>query len=131
MERFVAVMLIDGNPRIRLELAQRLQQMPGIAIVGESGDPGEALTMVRVRQPDVVVLDLRGIAPDPKGFLRRLRVTAPETEVVVLTSYIARNERAALSQAGARAILMKEIDSDALARAIRSVADRDGPKSAA
>lgn len=124
-------MLIDGNPRIRLGLAQRLQQMPGIAIVGESGDPGEALTMVRVRQPDVVVLDLRGIAPDSKGFLRRLRVTAPETEVVVLTSYIARNERAALSQAGARAILMKDIDSDALARAIRSVGNRDGPKSAA
>jgi two-component system invasion response regulator UvrY len=131
MERSVAVMLIDGNSGIRLGLAQRLQQMPGIAIVGESGDPGEALTMVRVRRPDVVVLDLHGIAPDPKGFLRRLRVTASETEVVVLTSYIAWNERAALSQAGAWAILMKEIDSDALARAIRSAASRDGPKSAA
>lgn len=123
-------MLVDGNSGIRLGLAQRLQQMPGITIVGETGDPGEALTMVRARRPDVVVLDLRGIAPDPNEFLHRLAATASETQVVVLTAYITERERAGLTQAGVRAVLLKEIDSDALVLAIRSVAGREGRKSA-
>lgn len=116
--------VVDGNSRTRGELVRRLGQMPGISVVGEAGDPREALTVVTDRRPDVVVMDLRRIAPDGAEFLGRLAAAAPQAGIVVLTAYLTEGERADLLRAGARAILLKEIDSGALVRTIRMIAAR-------
>jgi DNA-binding NarL/FixJ family response regulator len=115
-------------------LIRRLQQVEGISVVGEAGDPCDALTVVSDRQPDVVVMDLRRIAPNGAEFLGRLVVAAPQAGIVVLTAYLTERERSDLLQAGARAILLKEIDSGALVRTIRMIAARpvaDGRRSEA
>lgn len=96
--------------------------MPEISVVGEAGDPGEAMSLVSDRRPDVVVLDLRRLAPDGAEFLGRLAEAAAGARIVVLTAYLTEPEEAELMRAGARAILLKEIDSEALARTIRMVA---------
>ncbi len=124
MERSLSVVVIDGNPGARLGLVRRLGQMPGISVVGDAGDSGEALAVVGDRQPDVVVMDLRRLVPDGAEFLARLTIAAPHTGVVVLTAYVTARERADLTRAGAQAILLKEIDSDTLIRAIRAAAAR-------
>ncbi len=127
VERPITVAVVDGNPRTRLGLIQRLGQMPGLSVVGGAGDADDALAVVGDRQPDVVVLDLRRIVPDGAEFLSRLASAAPQAGIVVLTAYVTAGERADLTQAGARAILLKEIDSDVLVRAIRMAATRASP----
>ena len=127
MERSLAVAVIDANPGARLGLIRRLGQIPGISVVGYAGDSGEALAVVSDRQPDVVVMDLRRLVPDGAEFLARLANAAPQTGVVVLTAYVTARERADLTRAGAQAILLKEIDSDTLIRAIRAAATRMSP----
>lgn len=98
--------------------------MPGISVVAEAGEPREALTVVGDQRPEVIVLDLRRIAPDGAEFLGQLAAAAPQGGIVVLTAYLTERERADLTRAGARAILLKEIDSGTLVRTIRAVAAR-------
>lgn len=124
MQRPVTVVVVDGNSGTRGGVIRRLRQIPGISVVGEAGDPGEALAMVGDRQPEVVLIDLRRLASDGAEFLGRLARAAPGTEVVVLTAYLTERERADLARAGARAILLKEIDFEALVRTIRKVTAR-------
>lgn len=114
--------VVDGNPGTRRGLICRLGQMPGISVVGEAGGPSEALTVVSDRRPDVVVMDLRRIAPDGAEFLGRLARAAPQAGIVVLTAYLTERERSDLMGAGARTILLKEIDSGTLIRTIRTIA---------
>lgn len=122
MQRSVTVAIVDGNRGTRQGLSRRLGQMPEISVVGEAGEPGEAMRLVSDRRPDVVVLDLRRLAPDGAEFLGRLAKAAAPARIVVLTAYLTEPEEAELMRAGARAILLKEIDSEALARTIRMVA---------
>lgn len=124
MEPSVTVVVVDGNPGTRQELVRRLAQVSGISVVGEAREPGEALTVVGDRQPDVVLTDLRRIAPDGAEFLGRLTRAAPRARIVILTAYLTERERADLTRAGARAILLKEIDSATLVRTVRTVAAR-------
>lgn len=122
MESSVTVAIIDGNPGTLQGLIHRLQQAPGIAVVGQAQDPCEALAVVRERQPDVVVMDLRGLTSNAAEFLEQLTAAAPQSGIVVLTAYLTDREWADLTRAGARAIVLKEIDSEALVRTIHTVA---------
>lgn len=124
MKSSVRVAVFDGNPGTLQGLIHRLQQVPGIVVVGQAQDPCEALGVVRERQPDVVVMDLRRLTPNAAEFLEQLTAAAHQAGIVVLTAYLTECERADLTQAGARAIMLKEIDSDALIRTIRTVARR-------
>lgn len=122
MERSVTVAVIDGNPGTRQGVIRQLQQMPGISVVGEAGEPGEALRVVCDRQPDVVVMDVRRIDPNAAEFVGRMAAAVPQSGIVILTAYLTEGERFDLMRAGARAILLKEIDSGRLIRTIRAVA---------
>jgi DNA-binding NarL/FixJ family response regulator len=124
VERLITVAVLDGNAGTRQGLIRRLQRMPGILVVGEGSDQGEAVRVVGEQRPDVVVADVPRLAPDPAAFLERLAHAAPEAGIVVLTAYVTEEERSDLVHAGARALLLKEIDSEALARAIRTAAGR-------
>lgn len=126
MGKPVTVAVIDGNPSTRRGLIQRLGQVARISVVGDAGESREALAIVGHRQPDVVVTDLRPIAPDGAEFLGRLARAAPRARIVVLTAYLTERERTDLTRAGAGAILLKEIDFETLARTIERVAAQVG-----
>ena len=118
----MTVAIIDVNLGTLQGLIYRLQQVPRIAVVGQAQDPCEALAVVRERQPDVVVMDLRRLTPNAAEFLELLTAAAPQSGIVVLTAYLTERERADLTRAGARAIVLKEIDSETLVRTIHTVA---------
>jgi two-component system nitrate/nitrite response regulator NarL len=126
MERSVMVAVVDGNTGARGVLVRRLKQVPGISVVGEAGDAGEALRVVGSCRPEVVLLDFRRIAPNGAELLDRLATLAPQAGVVIITAYLTERERTDLMRAGARAILLKEIDSERLVGTIRTVAARGG-----
>jgi DNA-binding NarL/FixJ family response regulator len=123
VEQPVTVAVVDGNSGTRRELIRLLGQVPGISVVGEAEDSEEALRMAGDRRPDVVVTDVRWIAPDGATFLRRLARSAPEAGIVILTAYFTERERNELMLAGAGVILLKEIGSETLVRTIRTVAE--------
>lgn len=91
-------------------------------MVGEAAEPDEALNIVRNQRPHVVVMDVRRIDRNAAEFVDRMAVTVPQSGIVILTAYVTEQERSQLMRAGARAILLKEIDSERLVRTIQTVA---------
>lgn len=124
MRESVTVAVVDGDARTREGLIRRLRQMPEISVLGGAMDPDEALSLVSDRRPAVLVIDHRGMLCEGAELLGRVRAAAPGVGIVVLTSYVTEPEGAELRRAGAHAIVVKEIDSEALVRTIRAVAER-------
>jgi two-component system, LytTR family, response regulator len=60
------VIAIDDEPLALRRLEWCLQDLPGIALVGQTGDPQRGLEMIRTLAPDVVLLDVE--MPELSGF---------------------------------------------------------------
>ena len=60
------VIAIDDEPLALRRLEWCLQDLPGIALVGKTGDPQRGLEMIRTLAPDVVLLDVE--MPELNGF---------------------------------------------------------------
>ena len=104
MER-CKVLIADDNMRTRFGLRVLLNLQPEIEVVGEAADGLEAVDMVRDRQPDVVLMDIRMPLLDGLEATRRVKEHRPEIRIV-LTSMVASHQPKALA-AGADAFLVK------------------------
>ena len=117
----ISVLIVDDHPVVRQGLRALLEVQDDITVVGEAGDGRAALSLATSLSPDIVLLDLK--LPGMDGIAVLQPLAAVGLRVLVLTSA---TDPAAASQAirgGAAGVLYKDIDPDALVRAIRSVHD--------
>jgi DNA-binding NarL/FixJ family response regulator len=94
-----------------------------IDVVGEARDGAEALAMAAALDPDVLLLDLKLPGLDGIGVLQELQARGIRARALVLTSAAERDLVTRVVQAGAAGFLYKDVDPDALVRAVRSVND--------
>ena len=116
----IRVLLVDDHPVVRQGLAALLSVQDGIAVAGEAGDGPAAVSLARSLLPDVVLLDLKLPGMDGVAVLAEL---AGEYRVLVLTSATDPEWAERALRAGASGVVYKDIDPDALVRAIRAVHD--------
>jgi two-component system, NarL family, response regulator DevR len=118
----IRVFLLDDHELIRRGIADLLQTVPDIEIVGEAGTASEALARMPAARPDVALLD--GRLPDGSGIdvCRDVRSAHPEIRCVILTSYDDNDALFAAVMAGAAGYLLKEIKGNSLIDAVRQVA---------
>lgn len=121
----IRVLLVDDSALVRRGIRSVItahSQQGAIQVVGEAANVAEAMTEVLRLKPDVVLLDLR--LPDGSGIdvCRRIHTEAPETRVLVLTSFVDDNLVYNAVIAGAHGYLMKEVDPPALLEAITKAA---------
>jgi DNA-binding NarL/FixJ family response regulator len=118
----VSVLLVDDQPLFREGLRTLLSVEPGIEVLGEAGDGEAAVQQVRRLRPQVVLMDLRMPVLNGVGATRRLRVEAPESRVIVLTTFDDDEDVFDALRAGAVGYLLKDATRDKLVEAIRSAA---------
>src|SRR5215469_15850563 len=123
ISRPITVLIADDHPVVRQGLAVLLEVQDDIKLVGEAGTGPEAVRLTRQHAPDVLLLDLKLPELDGLGVLSQLRAQQASTRVLVLTSAAGPGTPALALQAGAAGFLYKDVDPDALVRAIRSVHD--------
>ena len=119
----MTVLLVDDHPVVRQGLRVLLEVNDGIDVTGEAADGEQALALAAGLVPDVILLDLKLPGMDGITVLRELRKRGLPSRVLVLTSG---NDPAQVSLAlrsGASGFLYKDVDPDALVRAIRAVND--------
>lgn len=119
----LTVLIVDDHPVVRQGLRVLLDVHDGIEVAGEAADGEEALALAAALEPDVILLDLKLPGLDGVAVLTELRSRGIGARVLVLTSA---NDPAQVSravQAGASGFLYKDVDPDALIRAIRAVND--------
>ena len=121
MPERIRVLLVDDHQVVRQGLRAFLQLQPDVEVVGEAGGGEAAVAAAASEMPDVVLMDL--VMPDGDGVaaIRALTGAAPGARVLVLSSFADDERIFAAMQAGAAGYLLKDVDPDALAEAIREI----------
>jgi two-component system nitrate/nitrite response regulator NarL len=115
----IRLLVIDDHTLFRRGLVALLASDAGLEVVGQAGDAGEAVRLASALQPDVILLDNH--LPGVTGIqaLAGLREAAPGARILMLTvSEDAQDLQAAL-RGGANGYLLKTIEGEQLADAIR------------
>jgi two-component system, NarL family, response regulator NreC len=121
----ITVVLADDHNVIRAGLRTMLEAQADLRVIGEAADASAAAKLVLDRRPDVLVLDLQMPGADPRLDVPRIRDSAPETAIVVLTMQNDPRGARDLFRAGAAGYVLKQAAERQLGEAIRS-ASRGG-----
>jgi two-component system nitrate/nitrite response regulator NarL len=118
----VTVFVVDDHALMRRGLIALLSQDSGLRVVGGAADAGEALRLVPDLRPEVILLDNH--LPGVLGVdaIAGLREASPGSRVIMLTVSEDGQDLAAALRNGAQGYLLKTIDGDLLAEAIRRAA---------
>ena len=117
----IRIVIADDHVLVRQGIRAFLETHADLTIVGEAGDAASAARLCAEQQPHVALVDL----VMPGGGIeatRTIREASPQTQVVLLTSFEDVRQIVAAVQAGALSCLLKDVDADALAEALRKAA---------
>jgi DNA-binding NarL/FixJ family response regulator len=119
----ISVLIVDDHPVVRRGLRVLLEVQDGIDVVGEAGDGDTALALAAEHTPDLILLDLKLPGMDGIAVLCALKARDSAARVLVLTSATEPALASLALRSGAAGVIYKDVDPDALVRAIRSVHD--------
>ncbi len=119
----ITVLIADDHPVVRQGLQVLMSVQDGIVVAGEAADGGAAVRLAAELDPDVILLDLKLPVLDGVEVLRELRARRIRSRSLVLTSATDHALVPLAMAAGAAGFLYKDVDPDALMRAIRAVHD--------
>ena len=110
------VVIAEDEAIIRLDLKETLEE-EGYEVVGETGRGDEAIELVRLHLPDVVILDVK--MPGLDGLSAAREITADRlAAVLILTAFSQRDLIEQARDAGAMAYLVKPFQRSELIPAI-------------
>lgn len=121
-EKKIRILVADDHSVVRQGLRMFLLVQPDMEMVGEAQNGREAVALVDQLAPDVVLMDL--LMPEMNGIEATAAIKAahPETQVLVLTTFLEDQRVAEAIQAGAVGFLLKEVEAEDLVRAVRGAA---------
>jgi DNA-binding NarL/FixJ family response regulator len=119
----IRLLIVDDSEVLRLGLRTLFSEAGAFQVIGEAATMALAVTEAARLTPDVVLMDVR--LPDGSGVeaCRLIRADRPEARVLFLTSYADDDAVMATILAGAQGFLLKEVSSDELVRAVKTVAN--------
>ena len=118
----VRVLLVDDHALFRSGIRALLQEYPDFEIVGETADGMEGVKRAKQLRPDVVLLDLHMPGVSGSDALRLMLQDSGEVHVLMLTVSEDADDLLDTLRAGATGYLLKNIEADTLANAIRMAA---------
>jgi len=122
----IRVAIVDDHMVVRSGLQGLLDAEPDIEVVGTAADGADAVGLLE-HSPDVVLMDLSMPGVDGIEATRLVLAEAPETHVVVLTSFVDKNRIMAALEAGAVGYILKDADAGEVSAAVRAAAAGGSP----
>jgi NarL family two-component system response regulator LiaR len=116
----IRVLIVDDHTVVRDGLRSFLELQDGMEVAGEAADGAEGVTVAEQVDPDVVLMDLVMPRLDGVEAMRQLRERVPGARVIVLTSFLEDERLLPAMRAGAAGYLLKNVQPQELARAIRA-----------
>lgn len=122
----ITVLLADDQAMIRQALSALLQLEPDITVVGQAGDVADAVQQVLRTRPEVVLLDVQMPSADDTGAdgidaCARIVTEAPDTRVIILTTFGRPGYLRRAMEAGAVGYMVKDAPAEQLVEGIRRV----------
>lgn len=122
MKAKVRVLIADDHSVVRMGLASLLGTAKNVEVVGEAINGDEAVRKALKLRPDVVVMDLVMPRKDGVAATEEILVAAPETKVLILTTFGTSDDITRALKAGATGAIMKSATNRELLTAVQSVA---------
>ena len=122
----ISILIVDDHTIVRSGLRSMLADSD-VEIVAEARDGVEAVQETLKHTPDVVLLDIRMINSDGLAALEQIRKVAPNTRVMILSTYDNPTYVARSVALGAKDYVLKGSSRDELLKRIRSVAADEPP----
>jgi DNA-binding NarL/FixJ family response regulator len=119
----IRVAVADDQALVRSGFVVLLRSDPGIEVVGEAANGSEAVDLVHLEQPDVVLMDIRMPEMDGLEATREIVARNPETRVLILPTFDLDEYVYSALRAGASGFLLKDTLPDDLLAAVRVVAE--------
>jgi DNA-binding NarL/FixJ family response regulator len=121
----VGVLLVDDDDLMRAGLRAVLSSDKNIEVVGEAVDGRDAVGRFGRLKPDVVLMDVRMPRLDGISATREIAEAAPESRVLILTTFEEDDYIFGALNAGASGFLLKRTRPEELIEAIHTVAAGD------
>lgn len=122
MADVISVLVVDDNALVRAGLCAVLSAAADIEVVGEAADGADAVTAVRARHPDVVLMDIRMPGLDGLSATAEVRALAQPPAVIVLTTFDTDDHILRALRAGANGFLLKDMPPRQIQDSVRAVA---------
>lgn len=121
MDNHIRVVIVDDHQVVLEGFISRLKQEPQIEVVGSASNGFEALEVVKMLQPDVVLMDVSMPVMNGIDATRQIKHECPEVKVLMLTMHDNREYIMEVMQAGAVGYMLKEICATRMIQAIETV----------
>ena len=118
-DRPIRVMIVDDHKVVRSGLSAFLMAYDDLELVAEAESGEKAIAVCHNNKPDVVLMDL--VMPKMNGAetTEAILKSCPQVKVIALTSFKEQDLVEGALKAGAIGYLLKDVDADDLANAIR------------
>jgi two-component system, NarL family, response regulator NreC len=116
----IRLLLADDHALVRQSLKTLLEE-EGFQVVGEASDGQSALEQARALEPDIVVMDIGMPTRNGLDAARAIRLSCPETKIIVVTQHEEEGFIAAAVEAGVKGYILKSQTATELINAIRQV----------
>lgn len=118
----VRLMIVDDHAVVRRGLVMVLRIEPDFEIVGEAENGARAVELAKQLQPDLVLLDFVMPIMDGEATAKALQAALPQIRILMLTGVTLDERVLDMLASGVDGYVMKDIEPDELAQAIRIVA---------
>lgn len=118
----IRLLIVDDHPVVRGGLRDTFADTDDVLVVGEAGDGAEGVDRAMALAADIVLMDLRMPGTDGVAATAALREQAPDTRVLILTTFDSESDVLPAIEAGAIGYLLKDALPDELIRAVRAAA---------
>jgi DNA-binding NarL/FixJ family response regulator len=125
----ISVSIVDDEKKLCKSIATFLNGSTGFRCVSIYGSAELALQHLPADKPDVVLMDINMAGMDGIECVRRLKISAPQLQILMLTVYEDTEQIFKALAAGATGYLLKRLDPEDLLQAIRDVHAGGSPMS--
>lgn len=125
----IRIVIFEDNDALRESLVYLLKNASGYEVAGDYNNCRDAGTVVRMYQPDVILMDID--MPERSGIegVRAVKEARPQTLVIMYTVFEDEEKLFQCLCAGANGYLLKKTSPAFLFEAIQEVADGGAPMS--
>jgi DNA-binding NarL/FixJ family response regulator len=118
------VFIVDDSRVVVERLADLLEEVPGVRLVGKAGDVSGAIGSIVKANPDAVILDLQMPGGSGLEVLRAIRRSHPSVWVLICTNYPYPQYREQCIAAGANYFLDKSAEFEKIPEILRDLTKR-------
>jgi DNA-binding NarL/FixJ family response regulator len=121
----IRIVIADDQMLVRSGFRMILEARDDLEVVGEAGDGEEAVRVVTLLEPDVVLMDVRMPGVNGLDATRRLVDSGSGARIVILTTFDVDEYVFTALRAGASGFMLKDVRPEDLVEGVRIVARGD------